>query len=317
MKKRYAMLIICAFIMSELLVGCNKSFEKKPEVESVSVRINEYLKGEAIDICYNDQFVYGVTNEQLIRIHVQNMEDRVEISDVQVYPIGGSSICAVENYVYVFSEEGYIYKYTNDNMREEERYCVTDISKLHMYMGDETRMLADKNIIIVSRGYYDESISSDRMRYFAFDVKSKGLHEISDSIYGCDDYSYLISLSWIDDKLISLVTVATNDSIEPEFRAYIYNYNDEIVEKELKLDFWASDCVYDVLQKCYIYSSDGFTYYSFDPNEGGSTSLFSLKETGDVENKINTQNVGKLLSVGGLVIALLPQNNTIEICHYR
>lgn len=311
------MLIICAFIMSELLVGCNKSFEKKPEVESVSVRINEYLKGEAIDICYNDQFVYGITNEQLIRIHVQNMEDRVEISDVQVYPIGGSSICADDNYVYVFSEEGYIYKYKNDNMREEERYCMADISKLHMYMGDETRMSVNENKIIISRGYFDESISSDRTRYFAFDVESRGLYEISDTIHGCDDYSYLISLTWIDDELISLVSVATNNSIEPEFKGYIYNYNNKIVEHELKLDFWASDCVYDVFQKYYVYSSDGFAYYGFNPDEGGSTFLFSLKETADVENKINTQIVGKLQSSGGLVIILLPQKNTIQICDYR
>ena len=35
------------------------------------------------------------------------------------------------------------------------------------------------------------------------------------------------------------------------------------LEYQHQLDFWASDCIYDVKMKSYIYSSDGYNYYCY------------------------------------------------------
>jgi len=315
LNKVYDIFISGVLILCMCFAGCGKNSSYRGVIES-TITLNKYVNEAVIDIYYDDQFLYGITGNQLICFRIQHGRDAISDVDVHIYPIYGTSICAYSKSIFVFSEDGYISKYNRDTMKIEEEYEVKAISGLHMYNMDETRMSACHDKILISRGYYDASISSDLMRYFVYDIHNKKLHEISDLVHGYDEYSFLISMSWVDDERISLISVATNDSIEPKFKAYIYDLKKEIIEEEILLDFWASDCVYDALKSCYVYSSDGFSYYCYDPDERSVTSLFSLFETEDIMQDKKTQIIGKLISVSGVVIVFLPQKNIIQLCRY-
>ena len=308
--------IICVLILLSLIQnGCNKNSDLNKADIRLSIRLNEYLDEQILDVHYDKPYLYGVTSNHLLLVKEQIDSDGSCTINAEVFPIGGSSICSYGSSVYIFSENGYIGEYEREGMQLIRTFDVSDIAELHMYMGDMTRISACQDKIVIARGVYVETIDSDMMQYFLLNTNGGEVHDISNRIHGDDQYSYSISISWVDENRISLVSTAHNEMRSPEFTAYIYSIEGNL-EYQHQLDFWASDCIYDVKMKSYIYSSDGYNYYCYNPTEGDTTKLLCLAYKDSGSSPQITQPIGKLQSCGDELMIYLPLDNIIEIYKY-